>query len=215
MGDAAVLIALADDHPIVRAALRAALASLGSDTRFLEASDAASTLAMVRSEPDIDLLLMDLHMPGVEGTATVRAIRERVPQLPVAVVSADEDATMVAELLRLGVCGFIPKSDSANVIVSAVRLILAGGTYVPPRLVNAARRDLPTAASGGDDDRLGLTGRQFDVLRLLGQGMSNKLIARELGITEGTVKAHLLAVFRVLNVRNRTAAAMAAQRYRH
>jgi DNA-binding NarL/FixJ family response regulator len=215
MGDAAVLIALADDHPIVRAALRAALASLGSDTRFLEASDAASTLAMVGSEPDIDLLLMDLHMPGVEGTATVRAIRERVPQLPVAVVSADEDATMVAELLRLGVCGFIPKSDSANVIVSAVRLILAGGTYVPPRLVNAAGRDLPTAASGGDDDRLGLTGRQFDVLRLLGQGMSNKLIARELGITEGTVKVHLLAVFRVLNVRNRTAAAMAAQRYRH
>ena len=213
MADAAALIALADDHPIVRAALRAALASLGSDTRFLEASDAASTLALVESEPDIDLLLMDLHMPGVEGTATVRAIRERVPQLPVAVVSADEDATMVAELLRLGVCGFIPKSDSSNVIVSAVRLILAGGTYVPPRLVSAAGH-LPTAASGGDDDRLGLTGRQFDVLRLLGQGMSNKLIARELGITEGTVKVHLLAVFRVLNVRNRTAAAMAAQRYR-
>ena len=204
------LIALADDHPIVRAALKAALASLGNDTRFLEANDAASTLAMVGSEPDIDLLLMDLHMPGVEGTATVRAIRERVPQMPVAVVSADEDANTVAELLRLGVCGFIPKSDSSSVIVSAVRLVLAGGTYVPPRLVNGASGNPQPAAVG---DRLGLTARQFDVLRLLGQGMSNKLIARELGITEGTVKVHLLAVFRVLNVRNRTAAVLAAQRY--
>jgi len=215
MADAPVLIALADDHPIVRAALRSALASLGSETRFIEASDAASTLAMVDSAPEIDLLLMDLHMPGVEGTTTVRAIRERLPQMPLAVVSADEDVTMVAELLRLGVCGFIPKSDSANVIVSAVRLILAGGTYVPPRLVNAARRDPPMVASGRDEGRLGLTGRQFDVLRLLGQGLSNKLIARELGITEGTVKVHLLAIFRALNVCNRTAAAMAAQRYRY
>jgi len=217
MADAGALIAIADDHPIVRAALRAALANVGSDTRFLEASDAASTLAMASSEPAIDLLLMDLHMPGVEGTATVRAIRERAPQLPVAVVSADEDAAMVAELLSLGVCGFIPKSDSSNVIVSAVRLMLAGGTYVPPRLLNGgngAGRVLPRDASGGDGDRLGLTARQFDVLRLLGHGMSNKVIARELGITEGTVKVHLLAVFRVLNVRNRTAAAMAAQRYR-
>jgi DNA-binding NarL/FixJ family response regulator len=214
MADAGTLIALADDHPIVRAALRSALASLGGDTQFLEAGDAASTLAMVASQPDIDLLLMDLHMPGVEGSATVRAIRERVPQLPVAVVSADEDATMVAELLRLGVCGFIPKSDSANVIVSAVRLILAGGTYVPPRLINGNGRDRP-AVSVDERNQLGLTERQFDVLRLLGQGMSNKLIARELGITEGTVKVHLLAVFRVLNVRNRTAAAMAARRYGH
>ena len=214
MADAGTLIALADDHPIVRAALRSALASLGGDTRFIEAIDAASTLAMVGSEPNIDLLLMDLHMPGVEGSATVRTIRERVPQLPVAVVSADEDPTIVAELLGLGVCGFIPKSDSANVIVSAVRLILAGGTYVPPRLLNAAGRDRPTVASG-DRNQLALTERQFDVLRLLGQGMSNKLIARELGITEGTVKVHLLAVFRVLNVRNRTAAAMAARRLGH
>lgn len=207
------LIALADDHPIVRVALKSALATLGPGVRFIEANDAASALAMVAAAPDIDLLLMDLHMPGAEGTATVRCIRERAPQLPVAIVSADEDPPTVAELLRMGVCGFIPKSDSATVIVNAVRLILSGGTYVPSRLVANAARD--GSANGGDESDLhGLTTRQHDVLRLLGQGMPNKLIARELGISEGTVKVHLLAVFRVLNVRNRTAAVVAAQRYR-
>ena len=207
------LIALADDHPIVRAALKAALATLGPGIRFVEANDAASALAIVADEPGIDLLLMDLHMPGADGMATVQTIRERVPQLPVAVVSADEDPSTVAELLRLGVCGFIPKSDSANVIVNAVRLILSGGTYVPPRLVGNLARDW--RSNGTDQGDLPvLTGRQLDVLRLLRQGFSNKLIARELGISEGTVKVHLLAVFRVLNVRNRTAAVVAAQRYR-
>ncbi|MBK9115199.1 MAG: response regulator transcription factor [Betaproteobacteria bacterium] len=207
------VIALADDHPIVRAALRAALAALGPGTRFVEAIDAATTLALVADEPSLDLLLMDLHMPGAEGTATVRAVRARAPQLPVAVVSADEDPAAVAELLRMGVCGFIPKSDSANVIVSAVRLILAGGTYVPPRLVHGDARGAAEGGNGAGGDRLGLTARQYDVLRLLGEGKSNKVIARELGITEGTVKVHLLAVFRALNVRNRTAAVVAAQRY--
>jgi DNA-binding NarL/FixJ family response regulator len=206
-------IALADDHPIVRAALKAALeGSLGSGTRFIEANDAASALALVTREPGIDLLLIDLHMPGAEGTATVRAIRERAPQVPVAVVSADEDPAGVAELLRLGACGFIPKSDSANVIVNAVRLILAGGTYVPPRLMSGRTSTVPADVRAGE--RLGLTARQDDVLRLLAQGMSNKVIARALGITEGTVKVHLLAVFRALGVRNRTAAVVAAQRYR-
>ena len=221
MDDPAALdpvIALADDHPIVRAALRAALAALGPNTRFVEAGDAASVLAVVDGEPELDLILMDLHMPGSEGTATVRAVRARAPQLPVAVVSADEDPAAVAELLRMGVCGFIPKSDSANVIVSAVRLILAGGTYVPPRLVHGDARGAGDDGAGNGteagDERLGLTARQHDVLRLLGEGKSNKVIARELGITEGTVKVHLLAVFRALHVRNRTAAVVAAQRYR-
>lgn len=210
----ASVIALADDHPIVRAALKGALAALGPHTRFLEADDATSALAMVAAHADIDLLLMDLHMPGVQGTATIRAIRERAPQLPVAVISADEDPVAVAELLRLGVCGFIPKSDSANVIVQAVRLMLAGGTYVPPRLVGAIAPGRRLGNDGEYSDRLDLTARQLDVLRLLGHGLSNKLIARELDITEGTVKVHLLAVFRALNVRNRTAAVVAAQSYR-
>jgi DNA-binding NarL/FixJ family response regulator len=207
------LIALADDHPIVRSALKSALGTLGPFTRFLEAADAASARELARTRLDVDLMLMDLGMPGSQGTATVRAIRSEVPQLPLAVVSAQEDPAIVADLLSLGVCGFIPKSDTANVIVGAVRLMLDGGTYVPTRLV---QRVQPAAVSRDDAPaRLDLTSRQWDVLRLLAEGKSNKVIARELGITEGTVKVHLLAVFRALDVRNRTAAVVAAgERYR-
>ncbi len=211
------VIALADDHPIVRAALKTALAGLGPRTRCVEAHDAASTLSLAAAHPDLDLMLLDLRMPGAEGTTNVRAVRTAAPALPIAVISADEDAAVVAELLRIGVCGFIPKSDSADVILGAVRLMLAGGVYVPPRLVAvrapAAIAVAQDVAMDGDHG-LGLTGRQLDVLRLLGRGLPNKLIARELGITEGTVKVHLLAVFRALNVRNRTAAVLSAQRYR-
>lgn len=205
------LIGLADDHPIVRAALKAALSSLGPRIEFVEAGDAAAALALASSRPDLDLLLIDLAMPGCEGVSTIRAIRAQVPELPVAVVSASEDAATVEALLALGVNGFIPKTDSPSVIVDAVRLILDGGTYVPARLIQARAERVRDEAGAGAE--LGLTPRQWEVLRLLGEAKSNKVIARELGITEGTVKVHLLAVFRALNVRNRTAAVIAARRY--
>ena len=210
------LIALADDHPIMRAALMNALRGLGANVVFLEAGDAPSTLTLVGEHADIDLLLLDLNMPGGDGVATVRAVRSLAPAVPVAVVSAEEDPGTVTALLALGVCGFIPKTDPPQVIVGAVRLILAGGTYVPPRLVEGGGRHALRKSDAASDDvaaRLGLTARQLDVVRCLAQGKPNKLIARELGVTEGTVKVHLLAVFRALDVGNRTAAVIAAKRY--
>ncbi len=207
------IIGIADDHPIVRGALAAALSTLGNGVRILEAADGAATLELIETCPDLDLLLMDLHMPQVDGIEGVRSVRARAPTLPVVVISADEHCDVVAALLELGVSGYIPKSDNPAVIISAVRLVLAGGIYVPPRFVGRG-----SDQHGGIEVRpagaqtMGLTSRQLDVLRLLGEGKSNKLIARELGITEGTVKVHLLAVFRALNVRNRTAAVLAAQR---
>jgi DNA-binding NarL/FixJ family response regulator len=202
-------IAIADDHPLMRAALQSALATLGPDICFVEAANHADTLALVTSEPAPDLLLMDLHMPGARGAESVREVRERAPHVPVAIVSAEDDPASVKPLLALGVCGFIPKTDSSAVIASAVRPILAGGVYVPPRLV--AEMALRPAINGAA--AAGLTGRQMDVVRLLARGLSNKAIARELGVSEGTVKVHLLAVFRVLDVRNRTAAVLAAQHF--
>jgi DNA-binding NarL/FixJ family response regulator len=184
------------------------LQALGPATRFVEAADAPGTLALVAQHSDIDLLLMDLNMPGARGLDSVRAIRDRAPLVPLAVISAEQQPGIAAALLALGVAGFIPKSDPSDVIVGAVRLMLAGGVYVPPHLMHDGDPGLPSPGCPR-----GLTARQFDVLRLLAQGKPNKVIARELGVTEGTVKVHLLAVFRTLDVRNRTSAVLAAQRF--
>ncbi|CAG0985009.1 Transcriptional regulatory protein DegU [Burkholderiales bacterium] len=197
-------IGLADDHPIMRAALAAALRELDSP-HFVESSDASGALSMLDEHPDLDLLLVDLRMPGANGLDTVRALRERAPQVPVVVVSAEENPSHVAALMALGISGYLPKSEPLAVIVSAVRIVLAGGTYVPPRLL--------AAGAWPDAGVPGLTPRQVEVLRLLAQGLPNKSIASALGVSEGTVKVHLIAVFRALNVRNRTAAVLAAQRY--
>jgi DNA-binding NarL/FixJ family response regulator len=207
MSEAGPLIAIADDHPLMRAALATSLAGVEPGVRFVEAADVTSTMSVIASEPPPDLLLMDLRMPGASGVEGVRSVRQRAPHVPLAVVSAEEDCAIVSEVLALGVSGFIPKTDPPAVVAGAVRLILAGGTYVPPRLVQGAGIS-PSAAPG-----IGLTARQMDVVRLLARGLSNKAIARELGVTEGTVKVHLLAVFRVLDVPNRTAAVLAAQRF--
>jgi DNA-binding NarL/FixJ family response regulator len=204
------LIGIADDHPLMRQALANALAAVGPNVQFAEAADVAATLALVTTPPGPSLLLMDLHMPGANGVDAVREVRARAPHVPVAVISADDDPGTVDALLAMGVAGFIPKVDPPAVIASAVRLILAGGTYVPPRLLRGS------AASRADEAHTrvaGLTSRQMEVVRLLAKGLSNKAIARELGVSEGTIKVHLLAVFRALDVRNRTAAVLAAQRF--
>lgn len=202
-------ILIADDHPLMRAALASALAVLGPDVQFVEAANHTETLARLAAAPAPDLVLLDLRMPGTSGLDGVREVRTRAPQVPLAVVSAEQDAATIRGLLAMGVSGFIPKTDSPAVIASAVRLILAGGVYVPPQLVAAAH----SPASVNGEASAGLTARQMDVLRLLARGWSNKAIARELGVSEGTVKVHLLAVFRALDVRNRTAAVIEAQRF--
>lgn len=198
------VIVIADDHPIMRAALRSALALLEPEPAFLEAGDADGVLALVNGRDDVDLVLLDLQMPGVGNVEGVRRLRERAPGTPMAVVSGSEEPGVAAALIGMGVAGFIPKSDAPQTIVSAVRLILSGGVYAPQRLM-AERKVEPDVPP--------LTDRQFDVVRLLALGQSNKEIARALGITEGTVKVHLLAVFRVLGVRNRTQAVLSAQRF--
>jgi DNA-binding NarL/FixJ family response regulator len=198
------VIVIADDHPIMRTALRAALADLAPAPTFLEAGDINGVLGQLKGRHDVDLLLLDLHMPGVGNVEGVRALRARAPDTPMVVVSGEEGPGVAGRLLAIGVSGFIPKSEAPSTIVGAVRLILAGGVYAPWRLIN--RRD----AAG---DAPALTGRQLEVVRLLAKGQSNKEIARALGITEGTVKVHLLSVFRVLGVRNRTEAVLSAQNF--
>ena len=203
-------ILLADDHEVMRMAMRHALQPLAAQIRWFEAADAAQVEAHLGSGVDFDLALLDLNMPGAEGAPTIARWRREHPALPMVILSATEDAALVRELIALGVSGFVPKSDAAAVMLQAIRLILAGGTYAPLRFLSE-RGGVDTASETGPG-ALGLTPRQIEVLRLLARGLPNKVIARELGLAEATVKVHLLAIFRVLQVRNRTEAVVAAQK---
>lgn len=193
---------------MVRIAMRHALADVSPETRWLEAQNA--TEAERRIEEDPDLALVDLNMPGSDGVAWIARLRDRFPSVPIIVISAEESCALVRALIDCGVAGFIPKSDSAAVVLQAVRLVLSGGTYAPLRFL--AGSGAGTASAASTTSVHGLTQRQLDVLALLAQGMPNKAIARQLGLSEGTVKVHLLAIFRALSVRNRTEAVVAAQK---
>jgi DNA-binding NarL/FixJ family response regulator len=204
-------ILLADDHEMVRVAMRYALAGLADGIEWQEAGDVAQAQRILDANPALDLALLDLSMPGANGIDWIRAVRHAHPTLPLLVISAAEDPPTVRALIDLGVAGFIPKSDSSAVILQAVRLVLAGGTYAPLRLLAEGGATMSAGQGRSNPTVAGLTARQQDVLAALARGLPNKLIARELGLSESTVKVHLLAIYRVLSVRNRTEAVIAAQ----
>ncbi len=213
-------ILIADDHRLIVEGVKLKLAELDSDIEFSVAMSMDELRHVIRNEPPPDLALIDLAMPGTHGCDHVAEIIERLPGVPVMVLSGAEDSTLIKELLAMGVAGFIPKSYSPDVMLSAVRLVLSGGVYVPPMMLqesaatggNPVMLSSETIASMEDRLRKLLTERQIDVLRLLSLGKPNKLIARDLGISEGTVKIHLAAIFRALNVRNRVEAVVASRR---
>lgn len=215
VGRKALRVLLADDHEMVRIAMRYALSGLADAIEWVEAADAEQAKAIMDADRGLDLALIDINMPGSHGTDCIRAMRRDHPTLPLLVISATEDPSTVRTLIDLGVAGYIPKTDSSAVILQAIRLVLAGGTYVPLRLLahDSAAPLAPPRAAAPIPTVAGLTGRQQEVLALLARGLPNKLIARELGLSESTVKVHLLAIYRVLSVRNRTEAVVAAQAF--
>jgi DNA-binding NarL/FixJ family response regulator len=207
---------IADDHEMVRSALRLALGSIATDIQWLEAGTAEEVEAELGSHPELDLALVDFNMPGATGVLWIEALRRRFPAIPLVVISGEEDRDLVLDLIGRGVAGFIPKSDSSQVILHAVRLVLSGGTYAPLRLLGgdspAPGRARDAHRGNGENTPIpGITARQLEVLRLLARGLPNKTIARELGLSEGTVKVHLLAIYRVLGARNRTEAVVSAR----
>ncbi|HEY2337887.1 MAG TPA: response regulator transcription factor [Burkholderiales bacterium] len=204
-------ILIADDHALFRDGLRYMLAGLADEVTILEAKDSTEALATVGATPDLDLVLLDLAMPGMDGLAGLRALRGRRPALPVVILSASEEPIDVRRAIESGAMGFIPKASSSAVMLGALRLVLSGGVYVPPAYLARSRAGT-TPITAPSADTLGLTPRQHDVLRLLGQGQSNKEIARVLGLAEGTVKLHISAILRALGVSNRTRAVVAAAR---
>ncbi|MEO7053127.1 MAG: response regulator transcription factor [Rhodanobacter sp.] len=201
---------IADDHPLFRAALRQAAERSVSDCHVREAADLASTLAALSVEPDTDLVLLDLHMPGSQGLAGLAALRGQHPGVAVLVVSAHDEPRIVRRVLDHGAAGFIPKSASTLEIGAAIRCVLDCGRWLPPNLAQAVAA---VPADPADTDlacRLSrLTEQQSRVLALLAEGLLNKQIADRLSIQERTVKAHVTAIFEKLGVRNRTQAGVA------
>ena len=201
-----------DDHPIVREGLAAFLEQLGPDTKVLQAGDASRALALAAEHFDLDVVILDLALPGLNGMSAIAEFGRVRPELPVIVLSASEDARQAREALAQGALGYVPKSASRQTLVSAIQLVLNGEIYVPPLILSETAAAKPMAQGvGPNPPRPLLTDRQTDVLRRLSAGQSNKTIARDLDLSEKTVKAHITAIFRALNVINRTQAAAAGR----
>ena len=236
-------ILLVDDHRLFREALLHVLKQFESAAVVIEASTAKEAIRLAGHYHDLDLILLDLALPGSSGLSALPELRELRPAVPLVILSASEDIASVRQALETGAMGYIPKSCSSHEMISALRLVLAGEIYVPPALLAAleapenapAPAAEPVAESAGldgvrqapraslpvtpvpaaaDSSVHGLTPRQLDVLRLMAQGLSNKGICKRLNLAEGTVKLHVTAIMRALNAANRTQAVIEATRLR-
>jgi two-component system, NarL family, nitrate/nitrite response regulator NarL len=204
---------IVDDHPVVREGLAALLRQAGPDTAVLLAGDSAEGLSLAEAHPDLDAVILDLAMPGSDGLSAILKFGKRRPQLPVIILSSSEDPRDVRRALASGALGYIPKSAPRRTILAALQFVLAGNVYVPTFLVNeTASASAEAAQRRLEGGGMSLTTRQIDVLRLVCDGHSNKEIARTLGLSDKTVKAHVTAIFKSLNVVNRMQAAAAAKR---
>jgi len=203
-------ILVADDHPLFREALRGAVQRVLPDARLREAEDVDALYALVEDEPDADLLLLDLNMPGAQGFSALVHLRALHPQLPIVMVSAREEPAVMRRALDHGAMGFIPKSADAATLGEAITHVLDGDRWAP-----AAASAAPAASADEHDAAKrvrDLTPQQFRVLQMLGEGLLNKQIAYELGVSEATIKAHMTAILRKLGASNRTQAVLVAGR---
>jgi len=205
-------IILADDHALFREGAQYLLNALHERATILHAQDYVGAATLAAEHPDAALALVDLDMPGREPQGTpidgIARLLALAPTLPVVVLSACEDPAVIRCVLDAGAMGFIPKREQAAVMLGALRLVLAGGVYVPPTVLAATT----AAATANAAAAVLLTPRQAEVLQALALGHPNKVIARMLGMTEATVKAHTGAIFRALDVANRAQAVHAARR---
>jgi DNA-binding NarL/FixJ family response regulator len=195
-------ILVVDDHPLIVDALAQILPQLGPDLEMRAAGDPTEAMSVLDNEPDVTLVLLDLALPGARGLDFLGDLKLDYPGVPIVVISATHDRATVLAALGAGAHGFIPKSANAQMLLDAIRHVLAGGVYLPSDAPPMPDGDGVRIAPGA----LGLTARQTDVLKLLAQGKPNKLICRDLTLSEGTVKVHVSAILKALRVRSRTEA---------
>ncbi|RDV24076.1 DNA-binding response regulator [Alteromonas aestuariivivens] len=203
-----VTLLIADDHPLYRDALKGALSLTLPELEIREAGDLTSTVGILEQE-DVDLLLLDLHMPGSHDLFGLLHIRKLFPELPVAVVSGTEDPVIISKIVGVGALGFIPKTASSGDIASAVQAILGGDIWLPAS-VSEKLEDVDEQFSELADKVASLTPSQYKVLCFMRDGLLNKQIGYNLDIAEATVKAHVTAIFKKLGINNRTQAVLIA-----
>lgn len=200
---------IADDHPLFRAALRQAAKEAVADAEIHEAGHLDAVLVALDADPGVDLVLLDLHMPGNHGLAGLAAIRAQFPGVAVVVVSANDDPRVVRRALDHGAAGYLPKSAGLDELRDAIRAVLGCEQWLPSSLRAAVARTQSDSVDADLAARLAsLSPQQFRVLTLVAQGLLNKQIADRLDVQERTVKAHLSAIFERLGVRNRTQASV-------
>lgn len=202
-------ILIADDHPLFRLALTQALRAIAPDATLIEADSLAAACAQLDARHDIDLVLLDLHLPDSRGLMGLASLRAEHPAVAVAMISANEDPMVIRRALAFGAAGYIPKGASLDELGTALRAVLNCEEYVPAQLHNA----IGTSATSREDQQIAarlasLTPQQFRVLSQVADGQLNKQIADKLGIQERTIKAHLSLIFQKLGVRNRTQASV-------
>ena len=201
---------------LIREALRGIIKELKSDALVVEATDGPQAMQLLCQEADIGLVIVDLDQPDRNGLSGLRELRDCYPKVPVVVVSSAQDRDSILEALALGARGFLLKSGERRIMLMALKLVLAGGTYIPPEVLARERsgveprstRDAPPTPTFNAAG-LGLTGRQFDVLAAMMQGKRNKAICRDLNLAQPTVKNHVTAILRQLGVSNRVEAVLA------
>jgi len=207
-------ILLVDDHKLFREGMRYVLedglaSEISSEENLLlyEANDSGSALECIKNNPQIDLVLLDLKIPGNEGMSTLKSVVSHFPLIPVVILSASQSRSDIKSALDCGAMGFIPKDSSSSAVINAIRLVLSGNIYLPPVFM----QDMTF-----NNDKLSMTSalteRQIDVISLMAKGKSNKEIANDLELAEATVKMHITNIMRTLEVNNRTQAVVKAER---
>jgi len=200
-------IMLVDDHPLFLEGVRTVLLQLDDNVSIQTSGSCEEALSLI--DDDIDLVLLDINLPGMSGLEGLQQLRHKAPATPLVVMSASEDRNKVMRAIEQGAKGYIPKSSTSDIILNALQLVLSGGVYLPMAILDTVN-SAQTKTTNADGQTL--TPRQVEVLRLLAVGHSNKIIANKLDMAENTVRVHVSAILRFLDVRNRTEAGMAAIR---
>ncbi len=213
-----IKVLLVDDHALFRDGMRYVLQQLAEEVEILDCGSFSQGLQLAMANPDLDLALLDLKMPDSNGVSSLQLFHQRFPDIPLVVVSGSEQLDDIESVMNLGAMGFISKMSPSKTTLSALRVVLEGGVYIPPQLLQQTMAKLEPGPALNDKrsqraSKYGLTPRQLQVLQLIGAGKSNKDISRKLNLAEGTVKIHVAAIYQALHVSSRIEAVETARRF--